>query len=226
MRRQRQLRVANNVESTLPIIGLDLNGVLADANRRLVRDVESTWGLKILPEDIKTYDGIYKRLSNYTGKDKDIHVWLRSTVNSPHFILALHPHDGLDYLISGLSDLPVEPRVITGHSQNELTVKATEEWCHNHKIPWAVNFVREKDGWCRQTKSKWLVEDNPYHILTVSDNGQDVIVYNQPYNQNIFPTDGSTGGKITRVKSLLDILTVVTRDLKHEMLSGQRTPLG
>lgn len=221
--RQRQLRVTNHVESTLPIFGVDLNGVLANAHAQLVREIEATFGLTILPEGITSYDGIYKRVSNFTGKDNEIHAWLRARVNAPDFIMKLKPNEGLHLFVGGINDLPVEPRIITGHAYKELTVAATKEWCEQQGITWQIDFVREKDGWARQTKSRWIVEDNPSHVLAISDMGQDTIIYNQPYNQEVL--EKSFDGKITRVNSLLDILTVVSRDLQYEMLSSQRSPI-
>lgn len=208
--RYRQLRVTNaEPSSELPIVAFDLNGVLADANAQLLRDVKSYYGLTLTVPELTGYGTLRSALADHT-KDPSTVRWLKQRVNDPAFIMGLAPMPGARELWNKVGQLPVERRIVTGHDPKTQTVLATERWLQAHGFHARADFVKEKDGWCRQTRCRWLVEDSPLQIEACAEAGTKVFVAPQPYNR------GLSGPNIVVIGAFLDVVPVLCDDLLRE----------
>jgi uncharacterized HAD superfamily protein len=177
-----------------PIMGFDLNGVLAEANIPLCQDIKKIFGIEINPY-VETYGEIGKRLAEYRNiKDG----WLANYINSPEFILKLNPIEGAQETWAKLQEYNL--KVVTGHAYKAET--ATNEWLRLKGFHVKADFTKYKDSWCHQVKAKYLVEDSPIHAIEVSEAGTTVLLLDKSYNRKC------EGANIIRIQSLSDIISL------------------
>lgn len=192
----------------LPVLAFDLNGVLADADTKLIKEIKKQYNITIDPEEMVSYDFLLKRLIEATSGDLRVGGWIKKTVNSPDFILSLEPMPNTRIAWVRLKKLPIELRIVTGH--DPVTQIATERWCLNQGFDARVDFTKYKDSWVRQVKCKWLVEDAPKHALACAEQGTTVLLIDRPYNKDI------EGDNIIRIGSVLDIPEIIWQDVTRE----------
>jgi len=196
--RSRQIK-----EKRLPVIGFDLNGVLADADSKLFALIKQEFGLNIT--NITKYGEAGHRLAEYINNNARAHAWIRNTVNDPEFILSLEPIPNAVEVWNSLKD--VERRVVSGHENKRETILATERWLENHKFTNKADFTKYKDAWCHQVQAKWLVEDSPLHAIECSEAGTTVLLLDKIYNKSC------EGNDIIRISSLLDIPALIKESM-------------
>lgn len=189
-----------------PIVGIDLNGVLADVAPVMAETVRRYWNIELGPAD--RYDHARRRLIEAGHDERLVARWLKETVNDPDFILSLPSCAGSQEGWQALKRLPVELRIVTGHWWRPPTVDATRRWLELQGFDAPCDFTREKDGWCRQTRARWFVEDAPHRAAEVEQAGTRVLLVDQPYN---------AGASFSRVATLLDAAKLVWEDLGKEM---------
>lgn len=179
--------------------------MLADVDPALARAVRDRFNVDIGEPD--QYDHARRRLVAAGHDERTVARWLKQTVNDPDFVLSLVPCAGSTEGWQALSRLPVELRIVTGHWRQPATVDATLRWLVLQGFDAPCDFTREKDGWCRQTRARWFVEDAPHRALQVAEAGTQTILIDRPYNRHV---------DLPRVASLLDVAALICDDLGGE----------
>jgi hypothetical protein len=193
-----------------PVLGCDLNGVLADANTPLLQRAKAHFGLAVQLADLTQYDSLSQRLVAYTGDARGVAQWLKKTVNSAEFILTLEPYPYTAYGWQKLLDLPVEPRIVTGHQATPETMEATRIWCQQHGFHVPVDYTTFKESWCIQTQARWFIEDSPKHIVKIAQTQTQILVPDRTYNSTpVLPN-------VTRYPSLFDMVPRIQDDLEYD----------
>ena len=207
----RPLRVVGGtISSGDPVIGIDLNGVLADANSRLIEHVKAKFGVDVSVADITKKDSLQVRLADITKDPRMVAAWLKRTVNDPEFILSLGPIPGVVQDWGALMALPLEPRIVTGHMATPETIAATSRWAQMYGFDVPIDFTRMKDGWCAQTRARYFIEDDTRRAFEIAETQTRIYVLARAYNEDaVHPS-------IIRVPSLLDVVTAIRHDLSYD----------
>ncbi len=206
--RTRQLRFpSQEITNNHPILAFDLNGVLADADTKLIQEIKKQFNITIDPHEMVTYDFLLRRLIEATN-NYQVGSWIKKTVNSPDFILSLDTLPGTRETWVRLKKLPVQLRIVTGH--DPVTQIPTERWCLNYGFDAKIDFTKYKDAWVRQTQCKWLVEDSPRHALACAEQGVKVLLVDKSYNQEIEDEN------IIRISDVLEIPEIIWQDVTRE----------
>lgn len=164
------------------ILGVDLDGVVADHTRRFRDILAELRGVD--PESLTL-----ERSWNFTewGLDNDEYsVYHRVAVMEHDMFRTMELVEGAAEALWRLSDAGIWIRIIThrlyvnwGH---EKAVGDTAAWLDTHQIPYRdLCFLGAKP----QVEANAYIDDAPHNIEQLRAMGKTVIVFDQPYNRTI-----------------------------------------
>lgn len=206
MRSRNQRRfVLAGAQSSRPLIGLTLVGVLADPLPLFAREAKRRHNLTLDPELDER--AINRRLVEHTG-EPSLHSWTSRLLADPEFVGQLAPLDEAADFVRTLTAAGIELRVIYDRAPNEGVLLMAERLLARISISRPPDLTRDKPGWTRQTRARWFVERDPSDALTLAETGCRVLVPAHPSNAYL---EGEVG--ITRVSALLDIAKIACQDL-------------
>ena len=164
------------------VLGVDLDGVCADhtdAFRQIVADElgvpasslpeERSWGF----EEWGLRDGDFERLH-------------RIAVLQRRMFRDMPVINGAPEALWRLSDAGIWIRIIThrlyvnwGHA---IAVADTAEWLDQHRLPYRdICFLGAKP----EVEADLYIDDAPHNVIALREMGNDVIAFDQPYNQDL-----------------------------------------
>ena len=168
------------MKSTAFVLGVDLDGVCADYTAAFAEYVANERGCDVrdLPTDRSwTFDEW--RLDELGGFDH-LH---RTAVIEKRMFRTMPPIEGCADALWRLSDAGVWIRIVThrlvvnwGH---QVAVADTVAWLDEHGVPYRdLCFLGAKP----QVEAHCYVEDAPHNVNALREAGNEVIVFDQPYN--------------------------------------------
>ncbi len=183
------------------ILGVDLDGVVADHTRRFRDILAELRGVD--PESLTL-----ERSWNFTewGLDNDEYsVYHRVAVMEHDMFRTMELVEGATEALWRLSDAGIWIRIIThrlyvnwGH---EKAVGDTAAWLDTHQIPYRdLCFLGAKP----QVEANAYIDDAPHNITGLRQLGNTVIVFDQPYNRHI--TEGPRAGDWSEVEAIVSEL--------------------
>ncbi len=179
------------------VLGVDLDGVCADhtqAFRLIVADelgvdpeslpLQRSWGFN----EWGLGEGDFERLH-------------RIAVLQRRMFRTMPVVSGAPEALWRLSDAGIWIRIIThrlyvnwGHA---IAVADTAEWLDQHRLPYRdICFLGAKP----EVEADLYIDDAPHNILSLRAHGNEVIAFDQPYNQDI---DGLRATSWTQVEELV-----------------------
>ncbi len=164
------------------ILGVDLDGVVADHTRRF-RDIYAEIS-GIDPESLTL-----ERSWNFSewGLDNDRYTELHRVAVMEHDMFrTMPPIEGAAEALWRLSDAGVWIRIITHrlyvHWGHEKAVADTAAWLDLNRIPYRdLCFLGAKP----QAEADAYIDDAPHNVEELRSYGNTVIVYDQPYNRDL-----------------------------------------
>lgn len=163
------------------VLGLDLDGVTAHYTKGMAEVVEDDRGLArgTLPEPTDW------NFSNWDlDKSEFIKYHTELVVNRNGF-RHLDAFEGTSEVLWRLSDAGVWIRVITHRliisKQHAVVASDTISWLEEKSIPYRdICFLGQK----AEVGADLYVDDGPHNIETLQGDGQNVLVFDQPYNRD------------------------------------------
>lgn len=162
------------------VLGVDLDGVVADHTRRFREILAAIRGV---PADTYSLDRSwdFSEWDLAPGEYSELH---RIAVMDFDMFRTMAPIEGAADALWRLSDAGVWIRIIThrlyvnwGH---EKAVGDTAAWLDLHRIPYRdLCFLGAKP----EAEADVYIDDAPHNIQELRARGNDVIVFDQPYNQ-------------------------------------------
>ena len=178
------------------VFGVDLDGVVADYTAGFAKFIAELRGIDpaSLPEE-RSYD--FREWGLGPGEFERYHA---SAVSEHRFLARLPAIKGAAEALWRLSDAGVWIRVIThrlyvnwGHAE---AVADTVAWLDSERIPYRdICFLGHKP----EVEADCYVDDAPHNITALRASGNDVIVFDQPYNRDAAEPRGphlATGGAV------------------------------
>lgn len=191
------------------IVGVDINGVLTDANTPLLAILNQRFRRSYTAAEITTYDGI---AALYRDCHPVIKRVIGEIINDPEFILDLVPDPGALAALSLLDAAGARIIITTGHApQREDVVRATLRWVQRNRLPFErVVHSRYKDDLCRQLNLTYLIEDSPRHVEPVLATKTHLLLVDRPYNQTAGPDPQFyETARFTRVRDLAHAVEII-----------------
>jgi len=164
------------------ILGVDLDGVVADHTRRFREIYAELQGV-----DPETFT--LERSWNFSewGLDNDSYADLHRVAVMEHDMFrTMPPIEGAADALWRLSDAGVWIRIITHrlyvHWGHEKAVADTAAWLDANRIPYRdLCFLGAKP----QAEADCYIDDAPHNVTELRSYGNDVIVFDQPYNRDL-----------------------------------------
>jgi 5'-nucleotidase len=164
------------------ILGVDLDGVCADYTEAFARSVAAGRGVDPaeLTREVSWDFGEW-------GLDREEFLRLhRHAVAEERMFATMPAVPGVADALWRLSDAGVWIRIIThrlvtnwGHA---VIVSDTVSWLDTHRIPYRdLCFLGRKP----EVQADAYVEDAPHNVVALRASGNDVIVFDQPYNRDL-----------------------------------------
>lgn len=175
------------------VLGVDLDGVCADYTHALAEVVAAARGIE--PAALPRPDS-WELLE--WGLDRDEFLRMhRAGVEDRRMFKTMRAVDGAADALWRLSDAGVWIRIIThrlvtnwGHA---LIVSDTVEWLDANRIPYRdLCFLGAKP----EAQADAYVEDAPHNIEALRSGGNEVIVFDQPYNRACAGPRASDWGEV------------------------------
>ncbi len=194
-------RGKNGVMAGQFVLGVDLDGVVGDHTRRFREIVAELRGVD--PETLPM------------ERSWDFHEWgfepdeydrmHKMAVTEYDMIRTMAVIDGAADALWRLSDAGVWIRIITHRLYvnwaHERAVGDTAAWLDEHTIPYRdLCFLGAKP----EVQADAYIDDAPHNIVALRSLGNNVIVFDQPYNRHI--TDGPRAADWTEVEAIVSDL--------------------
>ena len=177
--------VEKKPESDRFVLGVDLDGVIADFYRGFKPIVAEWFGVRVrqLPQRFK-YGLSEWGIKNRQQYD-EIH---RFAVTQRQLFTELQPVKGSPAILRRLSNLNIRIRIITHRLYikytHETAVRQTVEWLDRHGILyWDICFMKDKAA----IGADLYIEDAPDNVKELRAAGNDTIVFSNPTNRGIGP---------------------------------------
>lgn len=164
------------------IVGVDLDGVCADyvtGFRRCVAKELSIDPLSLPPITQWGYDQWGLSFDDY----KELH---RKAVQEYHLFRDLPLLENCEKVLWRLSDAGIWIRLITHRLYtnwtHQVAAKDTVDWLDKNNIPYRdICFMGAKS----EVQADLYIEDAPHNVDALREAGNQVIVFDQPYNQDL-----------------------------------------
>ena len=205
----------------VPVIGIDLDGVLVDFNRKILELLNEKLGTNYVMSDITDYK-YYKCLP---AVDEEVTHWLfDKTLNTPNFwtslaavdrgegVRALHArqHKFLVYALTARR----ESGAVTGKSTT--TAQQSIHWLTSRGLDMA-GVIRCDGGYNKGTilsnfGCEYFLDDSPECYLSCVEAGVKTYLMDRPYNQCLETDD--------RVYSVKEYLDAIEEDMENRKTEG------
>ncbi len=196
------------------VLGVDLDGVCADHTGAFRRIVAAERGLPLdaLPLQ-RSWD-----FHEWGFGPGDFERYHRLAVMDHHMFRTMPAIDGCPETLWRLSDAGVWIRIVThrlyvnwGHS---VAVADTVEWLDEARIPYRdLCFLGAKP----EIQADLYVDDAPHNVVSLRAAGNDVIVFDQPYNRDL---DDPRAGSWDEVEELVHDLAAAAGQSLQRQLPG------
>jgi 5'-nucleotidase len=184
------------------VFGVDLDGVCGDYTSAFRRVVATDRGID--PDDLG--DQLSWEFTEWGVGVEQFDELHRSAVLEHRIFRTMEPMAGASEVLWRLSDAGIWIRIIThrlcvnwGHA---VAVADTVEWLDRNALPYRdICFLGRKP----EVEADVYLDDGPHNIEALRDQGNDVIVFDQPYNRHL---DGPRAADWSEVEELLTSLLV------------------
>ena len=182
------------------VLGVDLDGVCGDYTAAFKAVVSAERGID--PDSLT--DDVSWDFAEW-GLDREGFLAMhRSGVEHHHMFRHMPPMPGVADALWRLSDAGVWIRIIThrlvtnwGHA---LIVSDTVEWLDTNRIPYRdLCFLGRKP----EVQATAYIEDAPHNVEALRAGGNDVVVFDQPYNRHL---DGLRAANWEQAESVISDL--------------------
>jgi 5'-nucleotidase len=196
------------------VLGVDLDGVVADHTRRFRAILAELRGVD--PETYsldRSWD--FGEWGLARGEYADLH---RVAVMEHDMLATMDMIEGAADALWRLSDAGVWIRVIThrlyvnwGHAK---AIGDTVAWLDAHRIPYRdICFLGAKP----EVEADAYIDDAPHNITQLRDHGNTVIVFDQPYNRAL---DGPRAHDWAEAESIVTDLVAASEGFVEQQLPG------
>lgn len=163
---------------------LDIDGVLADFEGQLVRELGKKFGS--VGYDYRDKYRLEERFSNYPL----VLEHAKMCAADHNFYYGLQLHEGAQTFVESLLDDGFE--ILYVSSRPAISHSYTRRWLIRHFTDIEPNLhcgVGDKVAFLTSygVKVDFVVEDNPYHIKQLKEAGFVVVCWAQKWNEKIFP---------------------------------------
>jgi 5'(3')-deoxyribonucleotidase len=165
------------------ILGVDLDGVCADYETALRNAYASRRGIDPATLPPQTTMDAYSEWGLSPEEYREEH---RHAVVENRLFRVMRPLDGVSEALWSLSDKGVWIRIITHrlffNGIHEVVAADTANWLDEHNIPYRdLCFIGAKPD----VGADLYIDDAPHNVLALRTKGREVIVFDQPYNQQL-----------------------------------------
>lgn len=176
-----------NLISDENVIGIDIDGVLADYPRSFINFISNELSIDFKDFSPKTHD-----LCNELGmfiKDKQKIVELKHKYRSSGYKRNIPVIKDAVFALKELKELGYTIVLLTARPYKEYPrmFADTMEWLDNNGFVYdAIIWDENKENKIIKQfpKMKFMIEDNLYNALKISEYGYKVILFNKTYNKN------------------------------------------
>lgn len=194
----------------VPVVGIDLDGVLVEFNKVMLRVLSSYTGVDYSTSDVTDYD-YSKCLEGVTPEI--VKSAFSETINTPSFWVRLASvSEDTVVAARSLSDIS-HLYAITARSENRLaeakyqtTLDQSHSWLQTRKISCA-GVVRcddgsDKPGIVEALNCDYFLDDQPKAFLLCMDSGINAYLLDAPYNQEV----DCRGRRLYSVREYLELV--------------------
>jgi len=193
----------------VPVVGIDLDGVIVEFNRVMLRKLTSFTGVEYHPHDVTNYD-YSKCLEGVTPEI--VAAAFSDAINRDGFWVHL-PSVSQD-AVDAARDLSIFTHLyaVTARSENravesryQTTLNQSHCWLTTRGIM-CKGVIRCDDGADKgpllaAMNCEYFLDDQPKAFLSCMDNGVNAYLLNMPYNQDI-----DTDRRVYSVKEYADLI--------------------
>jgi hypothetical protein len=158
------------------IIGVDIDNVIADTEKRLRAWIYDTNGLKVEREDITSY-----ALDTVPGMDEDTLGKILKEFRHGDIFLDLDVMEGAK---DTLDSLYVNHRIVLVTSRPHIVEEKTRQWLSEKNIPFHELIFNEHTK-VNGTPYEVFIEDQGNFATELADDGTFVLLYDAPWNRHI-----------------------------------------
>lgn len=176
------------------MIGLDVDGVIADFMGELLRAIKAQHRIRIKPKDV-----VYYNLERTFGPD----VWRKAAaiLCAPGFAGRLAPYPGAQAFVAGLRQIDRVVFVTAPHTDSRTWCYDRLRWLEEHFNATSKDVVFAKDktafgGWL-------LIDDDPQQLRAWIDTGRQAIRIVRPWNKNAVGHEAGTWIRAVKIATEL-----------------------
>jgi len=164
-----------------PLIGLDLDGVLAEFVEPFVTELKKKFDIDLTRSDIISYD-----LAEMTGLGKTEFDRFLDTLAASGFYASLEPTHGVPSSVRSLAKL-YDICILT--TRPEASRRDTVRWLRRHRIPYdALEFCEFANKVSKDDQLAVFVDDNLEQAAIAAEHVGLVLLFDQPWNRaNVMP---------------------------------------
>ena len=174
-------------------IGLDIDSVVCESMPVILAEVERVTGIHFEKSYITEYDQIVGNFS--------LGLIIRDLYKQRPSVL--HDMEPVVGAVEGIAKLAENHEIIFITSRHNATIPVTEAWIRHHFGKYPIFHTGPSEDKCNN-EIDLLIDDGPKFAVEFASRGHDVLLFDQPWNQDVKDTR-----YITRVKSWDDILRLI-----------------
>lgn len=196
----------DSITETDKVVGVDIDGVLADYPRSFVEFINEELGTKHDASSLQTYH-IYEEL----GIDKELGIYLKDKYRQSGYKRNIPVIDGAKELLQGLRDKGYKIVILTARPYKKYNriFADTMDWLNNNGLVYdEIIFDEEKEERLLKEFGKnqveFFIEDVANNANGIAELGANCFLVDRPYNQ-----DSTIAEDVTRVKRAVDVLDYI-----------------
>jgi 5'(3')-deoxyribonucleotidase len=171
-------------------IGIDLDGTLVKFCSAALDEVSKRGFGDFVEADIKTYK-FEDSIPEFTKKDWE-DVYFKTLLGEPDFFERLEPYSTQDMIYARELCNIVDVYIVSARSETPKglasTTQQTAAWCRLHNLPVAGVYISNTHKKAEALKflgCEFFLDDSPKTFVNCLENGINVWLYDQPWNQEI-----------------------------------------
>lgn len=163
-----------------PLIGLDIDGVLANTPKKLAEIFSRELGFEIKEKDIRLFDldKLYKGRAYDIFKTNELEIYVNVELE--------------EGALETLNRLKKDFHIIYLSNRPTTFYDITLNWIRLNGLPLlnytSLIFTHDKVSITKRMNISLVVEDNPYNIELMANAHIPVIIFDRPYNDYINPS--------------------------------------
>lgn len=181
------------------VIGVDLDGVLADLAEGVIKKLNSLFSIRVTREHITSHN-----IEECLGVSGD---QVRAIFSSEDIFVNLAPVSGAKEAIQRLRERGWYVHIVTDRFSHENDWSVSRDWLTNNGFRWEhLDLVRarEKPAYARIHGIRYFIEDNVDTARALASVCERVFLINEPYNQ------GSVPENVVRVGTWLEVVSCLS----------------